>query len=37
MKGAFTGANENRRGLFQAAHGGTLFMDEIKHEPGHAW
>lgn len=28
-KGAFTGANENRRGLFQAAHGGTLFMDEI--------
>lgn len=29
LKGAFTGANENRRGLFQAAHGGTLFMDEI--------
>jgi two-component system, NtrC family, response regulator PilR len=29
VKGAFTGANENRRGLFQAAHGGTLFMDEI--------
>jgi two-component system, NtrC family, response regulator PilR len=29
IKGAFTGANENRRGLFQAAHGGTLFMDEI--------
>ena len=29
MKGAFTGANENRRGLFQAAHGGTLFLDEI--------
>lgn len=28
-KGAFTGANENRQGLFQAAHGGTLFMDEI--------
>src|SRR5208337_4378216 len=28
-KGAFTGANDNRRGLFQAAHGGTLFMDEI--------
>jgi two-component system, NtrC family, response regulator PilR len=29
MKGAFTGATENRQGLFQAAHGGTLFMDEI--------
>ena len=29
MKGSFTGANENREGLFQAAHGGTLFMDEI--------
>jgi len=29
MRGAFTGANENRRGLFQAADSGTLFMDEI--------
>jgi two-component system, NtrC family, response regulator PilR len=29
MKGAFTGANDNRAGLFQAADGGTLFMDEI--------
>src|SRR5271155_1838919 len=29
MKGSFTGANDNRQGLFQAAHGGTLFMDEI--------
>src|SRR5213082_3264616 len=29
MKGSFTGANENRPGLFQAAHGGTLFMEEI--------
>jgi len=29
VKGAFTGANDNRQGLFQAAHGGTLFMDEI--------
>jgi two-component system, NtrC family, response regulator PilR len=29
LRGAFTGANENRHGLFQAAHGGTLFMDEI--------
>jgi two-component system response regulator PilR (NtrC family) len=29
MKGAFTGASENRQGLFRAAHEGTLFMDEI--------
>src|SRR5271167_3439904 len=29
LRGSFTGANENRRGLFQAADGGTLFMDEI--------
>src|SRR6204780_681626 len=29
MKGAFTGATENRRGLFQAADRGTLFLDEI--------
>ena len=29
IKGSFTGANENRAGLFQAADGGTLFMDEI--------
>src|ERR1700719_802617 len=29
MKGAFAGANDNRHGLFQAANGGTLFMDEI--------
>src|SRR5436853_621397 len=33
LKGAFTGANENRQGLFQAAHGGTLFMDEIGNMP----
>jgi two-component system, NtrC family, response regulator PilR len=28
-KGAFTGANENRQGLFKAANKGTLFLDEI--------
>ncbi|HUH28633.1 sigma-54 dependent transcriptional regulator [Gelidibacter sp.] len=28
-KGAFTGANDNRSGFFQAANNGTLFLDEI--------
>ncbi|MDP0731462.1 sigma 54-interacting transcriptional regulator, partial [Klebsiella pneumoniae] len=28
-KGAFTGAVENRDGVFQQAHGGTLFLDEF--------
>lgn len=28
-KGAFTGAVENRVGVFQQAHGGTLFLDEF--------
>ena len=28
-RGAFTGASEDRAGLFEAAHGGTLFHDEI--------
>jgi transcriptional regulator with PAS, ATPase and Fis domain len=32
-KGAFTGAAESRKGLFQAAAGGTLFIDEIGEMP----
>ena len=29
MRGAFTGATSNKKGLFEEAHNGTLFMDEI--------
>ena len=28
-KGAFTGADTNRKGLFEVANGGTLFLDEV--------
>lgn len=31
VKGAFTGANETRGGFFQAADGGSLFLDEIHN------
>src|SRR5713101_1786595 len=29
VKGAFTGAIDNKTGRFEAAHGGTIFLDEI--------
>jgi two-component system response regulator PilR (NtrC family) len=29
VKGAFTGATQNKRGLFEVATGGTIFLDEI--------
>ncbi len=32
-KGAFTGASDRRKGVFQAAEGGTLFIDEIGEMP----
>ena len=35
-KGAFTGATSTRTGLVEAAHGSTLFLDEIGELPLHA-
>lgn len=32
-KGAFTGANRKRKGLFESANNGTLFLDEIGNLP----
>ena len=30
VRGAFTGATQNKHGLFEAAQGGTIFLDEIS-------
>ena len=35
QKGAFTGAAAHRRGLFQSAHRGTLFLDDVNDLPLH--
>jgi len=33
VKGAFTGADRNKKGMFEEADGGTLFLDEIGEFP----
>ncbi len=33
MKGSFTGASQNKQGLFEVADGGTLFLDEVAEMP----
>ena len=33
MRGSFTGANSDRRGLFEQANGGTVLLDEIGELP----
>jgi DNA-binding NtrC family response regulator len=33
VKGAFTGASTDRKGYFELAHGGSLFLDEIADMP----
>lgn len=33
LKGSFTGADQDKQGLFQAANGGSLFLDEVADLP----
>ena len=33
MKGSFTGAVDNRKGYFEVADGGTIFLDEVAELP----
>jgi two-component system, NtrC family, response regulator PilR len=35
LKGSFTGADRDKKGLFQTAEGGTLFLDEVADLPLH--
>ncbi|NKB34282.1 MAG: response regulator [Pseudomonadales bacterium] len=35
LKGSFTGADQDKQGLFQAADSGTLFLDEVADLPLH--